>query len=151
MAISAYILKIVEKDPLLRLQIRAKEKFNRHQYVVFTKKILHGFVSFCISLIFMYCLFTEKKLFSLISPYINTIWTNNFNHVKYKAFSYPQSGCHWGIQVNSPLRPPPPPPTHTHTHTHTMDYRTFLCYRHHIFTQIIWERKRTQKYVMPGK
>ena len=29
MAISAYILKIVEKDPFLRLQMRAKEMFNR--------------------------------------------------------------------------------------------------------------------------
>ena len=28
MAISAYILKIVEKDPFLRLQMRAKEMFN---------------------------------------------------------------------------------------------------------------------------
>ena len=27
-AISAYILKIVEKDPFLRLQLRAKEMFN---------------------------------------------------------------------------------------------------------------------------
>ena len=32
MAISADILKIVEKDPLLRLQMRAKEMFNRHQW-----------------------------------------------------------------------------------------------------------------------
>ena len=31
MAISAYILKIVGKDPFLWLQIRAKEDFNRHQ------------------------------------------------------------------------------------------------------------------------
>ena len=31
MAISAYILKMVEKDPFLRLQRRAKEDFNRHQ------------------------------------------------------------------------------------------------------------------------
>ena len=31
-AISAYILKIVEKHPFLRLQIRAKEMFNRHQF-----------------------------------------------------------------------------------------------------------------------
>ena len=31
MAISAYILKIVENDPFLRLQVRAKEMFNRHQ------------------------------------------------------------------------------------------------------------------------
>ena len=31
MAISAYILKIVKKDPFLRLQMRAKEMFNRHQ------------------------------------------------------------------------------------------------------------------------
>ena len=28
MAISAFILKIVEKDPFLRLQIRAKKMFN---------------------------------------------------------------------------------------------------------------------------
>ena len=32
MAISAYILKIVEIDPFLRLQMRAKEEFNRHQF-----------------------------------------------------------------------------------------------------------------------
>ena len=32
MAISAYILKIVEKDQFLRLQTRAKEMFNRHQF-----------------------------------------------------------------------------------------------------------------------
>ena len=31
MTISAYILKIVGKDPFLR-QIRAKEMFNRHQF-----------------------------------------------------------------------------------------------------------------------
>ena len=31
MAISAYVLNIVEKDPFLRLQIRAKEEFNSHQ------------------------------------------------------------------------------------------------------------------------
>ena len=32
MAIYAYILKIVEKDSLLRLQMSAKEMFNRHQF-----------------------------------------------------------------------------------------------------------------------
>ena len=32
MAIYAYNLKIVEKDPLLRLQMRAKEMFYRHQF-----------------------------------------------------------------------------------------------------------------------
>ena len=32
MATSAYILKTVEKDPFLRLQIRAKEMFNSHQF-----------------------------------------------------------------------------------------------------------------------
>ena len=31
MAISAYTLKIVKKDPFLRLQMSAKEMFNRHQ------------------------------------------------------------------------------------------------------------------------
>ena len=37
MAISAYILKIVKKDPFLRLQMSAKEMFNRHQFF-FTHK-----------------------------------------------------------------------------------------------------------------
>ena len=32
MAISVYIFKIVENDPFLRLQMRAKEMFNRHQF-----------------------------------------------------------------------------------------------------------------------
>ena len=31
-AIYAYILKIVENDPLLRLQMSAKEMFNRHHF-----------------------------------------------------------------------------------------------------------------------
>ena len=33
MAISTYILKIAENDPFLPLQTRAKEMFNRHQFV----------------------------------------------------------------------------------------------------------------------
>ena len=32
MAISAYILKIVEKDPFLRLHMSVKEIFRRHQF-----------------------------------------------------------------------------------------------------------------------
>ena len=32
MAISAHILRILEKDQFLRLQMRAKEMFNRHQF-----------------------------------------------------------------------------------------------------------------------
>ena len=32
MAISAYILKIVENNPFLKLQMTAKEMFNRHQF-----------------------------------------------------------------------------------------------------------------------
>ena len=39
MSISAYILKIVEKDPFLRLQMRAKEDFNRHQLTYQEKKL----------------------------------------------------------------------------------------------------------------
>ena len=31
-AISAYIFKIVENDPFLRLEMRAKEDFNRHEF-----------------------------------------------------------------------------------------------------------------------
>ena len=32
MAIPAYILKIVDNDPFLRLQMRAKEMLNRYQF-----------------------------------------------------------------------------------------------------------------------
>ena len=32
MSISAYILKIVVKGPFLRVQMSAKEMFNRHQF-----------------------------------------------------------------------------------------------------------------------
>ena len=32
-AISTYIMKIAENDPFLRLQMRAIEMFNRHQFV----------------------------------------------------------------------------------------------------------------------
>ena len=39
-AISAYILKIVEKDPFLRLQMRAKEMFNCHQFFSTNKQYL---------------------------------------------------------------------------------------------------------------
>ena len=34
MAISAYNLKIIANDPFLRLQMRAKEMFNRHQFLM---------------------------------------------------------------------------------------------------------------------
>ena len=34
MEISAHILKIVENDPFLRLQMSAKEMFNRHQVFI---------------------------------------------------------------------------------------------------------------------
>ena len=40
MAISAYILKIVKKDPFLRLQMRAKEMFNRHQFFSTNKQYI---------------------------------------------------------------------------------------------------------------
>ena len=33
MAISAYIMKIAETDPFVRLQMSTKEMFNRHQLV----------------------------------------------------------------------------------------------------------------------
>ena len=39
MAISGYILKIVEKDLFLRLQMRAKEVFNRHQFFFLKYKV----------------------------------------------------------------------------------------------------------------
>ena len=39
MAISAYIMKIAENDPFLRLQLSNKEMFNRHQFVVLQQAI----------------------------------------------------------------------------------------------------------------
>ena len=33
MAISAYIMKIAENDPFLRLEVSTKEMFNHHQFV----------------------------------------------------------------------------------------------------------------------
>ena len=41
MAITAYILKIVEKDLFVRLQMRAKEMFNRHQKDL--SRVLEGY------------------------------------------------------------------------------------------------------------
>ena len=38
MAISTYIMKIAENDPFLRLQMRAIEMFNRHQFVCSNKQ-----------------------------------------------------------------------------------------------------------------
>ena len=35
MAIFAYILKIVERVPFLKLQMRAKEMFNGHQFLFY--------------------------------------------------------------------------------------------------------------------
>ena len=40
MAISAYILKIVKKDPFLRLQMRAKEMFDHHQFFSTNKQYI---------------------------------------------------------------------------------------------------------------
>ena len=39
MAISTYIIKIAENDPFLRLQMRAIEMFNRHQFVFLLQAI----------------------------------------------------------------------------------------------------------------
>ena len=40
MAISAYILKIVENDPFLKLHMRAKEMFNCHQFLSTNKQYI---------------------------------------------------------------------------------------------------------------
>ena len=40
MAISAYILKIVENNPFLRLQRRAKETFNRRHFFSTNKQYI---------------------------------------------------------------------------------------------------------------
>ena len=40
MAISAYILKIVEKNPFLRLQMRANEMFYLHQFLLSLREVM---------------------------------------------------------------------------------------------------------------
>ena len=62
-----------------------KSKF--YQYFVFTKEILHRFFSFCISLIFTYCLFVEKKLVTIKHFLLNFFggskyWENTKRHFK---------------------------------------------------------------------
>ena len=52
-----------------------KSKF--YQYFVFTKKLLHRFVSFCISLIFTYCLFEGKKLVTIEHFLLNSLGGQN--------------------------------------------------------------------------
>ena len=42
-----------------------------YQLFAFTKKVLHRFISFCISLIFTYCLYVEKKLV-MIKHFLST-------------------------------------------------------------------------------
>ena len=39
MAISAYILKIVENDAFFKAQMRAQEDFNRHQFFSTNKEV----------------------------------------------------------------------------------------------------------------
>ena len=67
MAISAYILKIVEKDPFLRLQMRAKEMFNRHQFFPpasrsFTRVLQFSSTSPCLEDSYHHCMFTNGQL-----------------------------------------------------------------------------------------
>ena len=59
MAIYAYILKIVEKDPFLRLQMSAKEMFDRHQF--FPEKIPNV---------------TSKFLSHVRTRLLNVTWSN---------------------------------------------------------------------------
>ena len=40
MAIFAHIVKVVDNNPLLRLQMTAKEMFNRHQFFYTTKQYI---------------------------------------------------------------------------------------------------------------
>ena len=57
------VLKLVMIKNVKIVIIYAFQAFQSkfYQYFVFTKTMLHGFVSFCISLIFTYCLFVEKN------------------------------------------------------------------------------------------
>ena len=96
MAISAYILKTVEKNPFLRLQMRAKEMFNRHQFhQVQCLEVFcyHGNKS--TSLLF-YSIFRTtpevsiKLYFVEICQVSEKLWL--FNH-KRADFWFPNFGC----------------------------------------------------------
>ena len=55
MAISDYILKIVEKDPFLRLQMRAKEMFNRTIVQMYNRTNVQSYKCTIVQMYNSYC------------------------------------------------------------------------------------------------
>ena len=72
-AISAYILKIVEKDPFLRLQIRGKEMLNRHQfYYILPHFIMLYYILLCFTI--FYYIFNVEPYYILLHFTVLTIF-----------------------------------------------------------------------------
>ena len=75
-------------------------KSKSYQKFVFTKEILRRFVSFCISLIFTYCLFVEKKLVT-----IEILLSSHLKPQKWALFYYFQNisiNCHFVTHFDPP-------------------------------------------------
>ena len=73
MAISAYILKIVEKDPFLMLQMKVKEMFNRHQFFstdkqsCFSVQFLEQLLKFQVNFTLFKCVESQRSYGLLIT------------------------------------------------------------------------------------
>ena len=76
MAISPYILKIVKKDPFLRLQMRAKEMFNCHQFFPTNKQYLK-----------IKLMQNETNCWSIFPNCLHTVSIPNILVIKFTTFS----------------------------------------------------------------
>ena len=65
MAISAYILKIVEKDPFLRLRMRAKEMSLQISFPRENEAIKHDLVKFKVQCLKVFCYHGNKSIILL--------------------------------------------------------------------------------------
>ena len=95
------VLKLVMIKNVKIVIIKAfKSKF--YQYFIFTKKVIQRFVSFCISLIFTYCLFVEKKLVTtaiFLSSHLKP-----YKWVIYYYFQDISRNCHFVTHFDPPKK-----------------------------------------------
>ena len=84
MAISAYILKVVEKDLFLRLQMRAKEIFNRHQFII------HQSLLFSLNQKLGSQVLDHLRLFGTSGSHVNIVFSN-FWDINYYEISSQKS------------------------------------------------------------
>ena len=90
MALSAYILKIAERDPFLRLHMRAKEEFDRLRLlnglvfieVVLTQTAISAFRAMLINYVYFPYLFKSNTM-QHVCPIINSLRQPNLEKSEY--------------------------------------------------------------------